>query len=281
MLDPVELPRPSRRRLIVFWLAAATFLVLVVGQRLAEEPTYFLVPITVWGGWGLSADHPDHTVHTLLVSLLYWVNIVGVGVQLRRPERQIGGAYVYGLGAFVLLAALLAIGAVPADMVPILIGVMVFSGIAFVAHPSPLGAKFRPVERPSLLLAGMVALAAIPLVVFSVDSFGIHLASGPGDEHFELGHWAFMGVYPIVAILLGGVAAAKVSGWRLPGWVAAVFVGAHGLASLIVPSASAVGTLWAGLAVGWAVAFVIAIESEARAGRAHATEPQVTAQPAI
>jgi hypothetical protein len=259
-----ELPRPSRRRLVVFWVVAVALVALLLGETLADRPTYLLIPITVWGGWGMSADVPGHSIHTLMVSLLYWAVIAGVLVQLRRPEGQIGGAWTYGVVAIVTLLVMLGLGAVPAEALPILTGVLVFAALAFLAHPSPLRAKFRPVERPSLLLAGLVAVAAVPLLFFSVDSFAIHAASGPGDEHFEFGHWAFMGIYPVVALLVGAAAAVKVSGWRLPGWIAGVLVLGHGLVSLFAPAASALSTTWSVLAIAWGIALIGAVEFEAR-----------------
>lgn len=262
-VDP-SLPKASRRRLIGFWVVAVLFLFLLLGDFLANMPGYFLVPVTVWGGWGFSAEMGAHSVHTLMVSLTLWAAVVGVAMQTRRPQQQIGAAYVYTIVGFVTLGAMLALGAVPAEAVPFLAGAMVFAVIAFVAHPSPLAAKFRPIAKPSIVLGGLMLIAAIPLIAFSVDSFGIFGASGPGDEHYDFGHWAFMGIYPIVTILLGAVAASKVSGWRVPGWTAAVLVFAHGLVSLTVPSASAIGTPWALLALAWAIAFAAAVEVEAR-----------------
>lgn len=261
-----SLARPSRRRLISFWIVAVLFLFLLFGDFLMNMPGYFLVPVTVWGGWGFSADMGQHSVHTLMVSLTLWGALAGVAVQARRPQQQIGGAYIYGIGGVVILGAMLALGAVPAEAVPFLVGALVFSVIAFVAHPSPLAAKFRPIAKPSVVLGALVLVAAVPLLIYAFgnSAFSAWFASGPGDEHYDFGHWAFMGIYPIVTILYGAVATMKVSGWRVPGWTAAVFVFGHGLVSLAVPSASALGTIWALLAMAWAVAFAAAVEMEAR-----------------
>jgi hypothetical protein len=281
MSAPIDLPRPTRRRLVVFWVVAVVLLALLLGEVLADRPLYLLVPVTVWGGWGFSGEFTAHSVHTLMVSLTYWAAIVGIAAQLRRPERQIGGAWLYAGTGVVVLGVMLALGAVPAEAVPILTAVLVFAVLAFIAHPSPLKAKFRPAEQPSIRLAGLVAIAAVPLIVFAVNSFGIHAASGPGDEHFEFGHWAFMGIYPILTIVLGAVATSKVPGWRLPGWYAAILVFAHAMVSLVVPSASALGTVWAVLAAAWAVAFVGLIEFEHRSAKGVATRPLPAPQPAV
>jgi hypothetical protein len=259
-----SLPRPTRRRLVVYWIVAVVFLFLLTGRFLAEMPAYFLVPVTVWGGWGMSAEIPTHNVHSLMLALTMWVIIFGVAVQVHRPERRIGSAYVYAIAGVVVLGSMLALGAVPAEAVPILAGAAAFSVAAFLAHPSPLAAKFRSIGSPNALLAALLGVAVIPLLAFSVDSFATHLASGPGDEHYEFGHWAFMGIYPIVAILVGAVSAVKVSGWRLAGWVAAILVASHGLVSLVAPAASALGTLWSVLAIAWGGAVAVVVELEAR-----------------
>jgi hypothetical protein len=261
-----SLPRPSRRRLISFWIIAVLFLFLLLGEFLMEMPGYFLVPVTVWGGWGFSAEMTHHSVHTFMVSLTLWAAVAGVAFQTRRPQQQIGAAYTYAIVGFVTLAAMLALGAVPSEAVPILLGAMVFAVITFVVHPSPLAAKIRRLAKPSVVLGGLVLVAAVPLLIFAFGSsaFAAWFASGPGDEHYDFGHWAFMGIYPIVTILLAAVATMKVSGWRVPGWTAAVFVFGHGLVSLVVPSASALGTIWALLAMAWGIAFAAAVEMEAR-----------------
>jgi len=85
-----------------------------------------------------------------------------------------------------------------------------------------------------------------------------------------------MGIYPIVTLLMATVATLKVSGWRLPGLFAGALVIAHGLASLVLPAASALSTLWAVLALLWGVAFVVAVEREARASVSAAASAPTT-----
>ncbi len=259
------LPTPSRRRLIVFWIVAVIFLALLLMDILQTRPWYLLVPLTVWGGWGEVGNHPSHNIHMLIVALIHWGIIGAVAVQASRPQQRIGAAWTYLILGGVTLVIALVVADLPPEVVPILIGVLVFAVIAFAVHPSPWKAKFQRVGRPSTVLAILVVVAAIPLIVFAADSFAINAASGPGDEHYEFGHWTFMGIYPIVTLLMAVVSTLKVSGWRLPGLFAGVLVIAHGLGSLVVSGASSLSTLWAVLALLWGVAFVVAVEREARA----------------
>lgn len=269
--------KPSRVRLIVFWVVAVVFLFLLLGDILQTRAWYMLVPFTIWGGWGEAGNYMHHSVHMVTVAVLHWAIIAAVAAQLVRPQQRIGAAWSYLILAGVTLAIALVVAELPPEAVPILIGVLVFAIIAFVVHPSAMSAKITPVDKQSPLLWALVAVAAIPLLVFAADQFAINAASGPGDEHWEFGHWTFMGIYPIVTILLGAVSALKFSGWRLPGWLAGIMVLFHALTSLIVPAASALSTLWAILALLWAIVFIGAIEREARR---HTTDSTTTGAPA-
>lgn len=258
-----QLPRPSTKRLVLFWIVAVVFVLLLLSDILQSRPWYLLVPITVWGGWGEVGQHPSHAIHMLMVALLHWAIIAAVLAQLSRPERRVGSAWTYLILGFVTLTIALTMAELPPEAVPILIGVLIFSVIAFVVHPAPVRAKFATVARPSRVLGLLLIVAAVPLILFALDNFALQAASGPGDEHWEFGHWTFMGIYPIVTLLIGAVAASKVSGWRLPGWIAGAMVALHGLGSLVLPGASALGTVWAIAAIVWGVGFIVAVEAEA------------------
>ncbi|MEX0868441.1 MAG: hypothetical protein WD011_02100 [Nitriliruptoraceae bacterium] len=251
----------------MFWIVAIIFVALLLSDIVQTRPWYLLVPVTVWGGWGEVGAYPSHAIHMLMVALIHWAVIAAVVAQVVRPQQRIGAAWSYVILGVVTLGIALAYANLPPEAVPILSGVLVFSLLAFIVHPSPMRAKFRSVAPPSRVLLALVVAAAVPLAMFAIDSFGTQLASGPGDEHFDFGHWTFMGIYPIVTVLIGLVAAFKVSGWRLPGWIAGVFILAHGLGSLLVTAASALRTVWAIAAVVWGVGFIIAIEAEANQAR--------------
>lgn len=55
----------------------------------------------------------------------------------------------------------LTVADLPPEIVPILMGVLVFAVVAFVVHPSPWRAKFQRVARPSLVLPSASALSSL------------------------------------------------------------------------------------------------------------------------
>jgi hypothetical protein len=151
----------------------------------------------------------------------------------------------------------------------------VIAGIAFVVHPSAWRAKFASVAPLSRPLFALVAVAAVPLVVYAVGQVGIHTSSGPHDEHYEF--WVVMAVYALLMLLFGAVAAWRVSGWRFPLWAAGLMSIALGIGSLGIAAVSHLSTVWSLLAITWGVAFIVLGEREARthvaAVRTAATSP--------
>lgn len=256
--------RPPRWRLVVFWLLMAVLLFLHFGDR--PQTLAFLV--TAFGDVGELASHE---MHMFAQGVFAWTIVAGVFGNLWRPARQVGAAWVYGLGTVLAFGLVVVFADLPADVVPILIGAIGVAVVAFIAHPSALRAKFTPVARPSTALAGLAVLAAVPLLVYAVGQIGTQLGSGPGDEHFEFGHWVIMAAVTLVPIAIAFVAAAKVSGWRVPLWTAGVMVAALGVGSLGLTAVSQFPTLWALLAILWGAAFVAVGEREARRDAAAVT----------
>ncbi len=252
--------RTPRWRLVVFWLLLLILLVLHLGER--PEQLGFVV--TAFGGYPEGAG-ATHEIHMFAQGVFAWVLVAAVLVQLRRPARQVGAAWVYGVASVLAFTMVLAMVDLPADVVGVVAAAIVIAALAFVVHPSSLRAKFSSVARPSALLFVLVAVAAVPLVVYAAGQLNIHAASGPHDEHYAFGHWVIMAVYALLAPVLAAVAAWKVSGWRFVVWVSALMVAALGVASLGIDAASQLSTLWAVLAIVWAIGFIAAGEREARA----------------
>ncbi len=130
------------------------------------------------------------------------------------------------------------------------------AGIAFVAHPSTWRAKFTSIAPPSRWLFGLVAVAAMPLVLYAIGQLDIHTSSGTHDEHYEFGHWVVMAMHaPGAAGRCGrGVEGVGLSvpvvGCRTDEHHPGIRVAWHhgGLAAVrqLVP-----------LAIGWGIAFIV------------------------
>jgi hypothetical protein len=259
-----------RWRMITFWLLMAVLLFLHAGER--PESLGWLV--AAFSGFPEGAG-ATHELHWFAISAFTWLMVAAILVNLRRPSSQVGAAWTYTLGTVLAFSVVLAMADLPPEFVPILAAAIVIAVLAFLAHPSSFRAKVTPVEPPSRPLFALVALAAVPLVLYGVGQLRVQLGSGPGDEHFEFGHWVVMGVYGLLAPALGAIAASKVSGWRFPLWASGLAVAALGVGSLGITAVSQLRTPWALLAIVWGIAFIATGEREARSRVAARSVPPV------
>jgi hypothetical protein len=258
MTSMTTTPAP-RWRLITFWVLMALLLFLHLGER--PEQLGFVV--TAFGGFPEGAG-ATHELHWFAQGVFAWLIVAAVAAQLRQPAARVGAAWVYGAGTVLAFVMILALADLPAEVVPIVAAATVIAAIAFVAHPSAWRAKFAPVARPSRALFVLVALAAVPLAVYAAGQLDIHAGSGPHDEHYEFGHWVVMAVYALLVPIFGAVAAAKVSGWRFPLWVAGLMSIALGIGSLGITAVSQLSGSWSLLAITWGAVFIGVGEREAR-----------------
>jgi hypothetical protein len=259
MNESTAAPVP-RWRTIVFYVLMAVLLFLNVGGRPESLGWLF----TAFGGFA-EGEGATHEMHWFAISAFTWIMVAAILGSLRRPASQVGAAWTWAIGSLLAFGLVLAMADLPAEVVPILSAAIAIAVLAFLAHPSPLRAKVTPVEPPSRVLFALVAVAAVPLVLYGIGQLRVQLGSGVGDEHFEFGHWVVMGVYGLLAPVLGAIAASKVAGWRFPLWASGLAVAALGAGSLGITAVSQLRTPWALLAILWGVAFIATGEREARA----------------
>ena len=267
-------PPIPRWRMITFWVLMVVLLVLYLGDR----PQQLTFIVTAFGGFPAGAG-ATHEMHWFAQGVLAWVIVAAIGIQLRRPATQIGAAWVYGLGLVLAFSMVLALADLPAEVVPIVAAAVVVAVLGFVAHPSSWRARVTSVAPPSRALFLLVALAAVPLVIYAVGQLDIHTSSGPHDEHFEFGHWVVMAAYTLLVPLYGAVAAWKVAGWRFPLWVTGLMPAALGIGSLGITAVSQLTTGWSLLAIAWGAAFIGVGELEAR--QHEPASPPAPARPSV
>lgn len=127
-----------------------------------------------------------------------------------------------------------------------------FSSILVVVELAVAAALLHPARRDmfrvriagrfSPVLAGLAAVAALPLAAYAIGQFGL---TGTGNEHALAGHYAGMIAYAVIVATLGLLASAKPIGWRVPLFSAAGLAAILGLASVLFPAhASSVGAMW-------------------------------------
>ena len=258
-MDATTTPSIPRWRMLTFWLLLVVLLFLHLGER----PQQLIYIVTAFGDLS-GGPGASHEMHFFAQGVFAWTIVAAVLAQLCRPAAQVGAAWVYGAGTVLAFSMFLALADLPADVVGIVAAAIVIAAIAFVAHPSSWRSKFASVAPPSRTLLALVAVAAVPLVVYAIGQVDIHASSGPHDEHYEFGHWIVMAVYALLPVLLGVVAAWKVSGWRFPLWAAGLMVAGLGVGSLGITAVSQLSTAWSLAAIAWGAAFIAAGELEAR-----------------
>lgn len=252
MMTSTPPPSTSRARRIAFWVALALASLFLV---IALFPAYRLIvinwlPRELW--LAVRTDHlageEVHRLHSLALSLLAWVMLLGLVSQVRRPVRKV--------------AALLASLAVPVAIAvsEMLAGTYTVGGTApffvllllvIVLHP----AAREVVRRPEwdLAMLGLVVVAAVPWVAYAVSmgEAAHHVAPG-----FELNHMTFMGAIALATPLWGAIGASKHAGWQYPAGACVVATACVGLQSAIYTDAlSAPSPPWAAAALGWCVAY--------------------------
>ena len=226
----------------------------------------------------------SHQVHELCFGALFAMTFVGLLSQLRNPERKIAGMFQVMLPIFITVPLTLIVNQFIDPTIPVF---LVLPLVLLWLHPAR-----TPDWRPSVVLVVLAGIAAVPLIVFAVDQLatGIRAASTGGDilremdpdatereivreleaagipraeriEVLHFGHWVGMGGFALSIVGISVLGALRPRGWRLLIWSAAAALSVYALASLRYPSdASALSGLWAGLALAWAVLFVMMAE---------------------
>lgn len=199
------------------------------------------------------AEIAPHRSHFMSVGIVAWAAVLGLLVQLRRPERRVApllqllvvvvsGAVVYGLSG-TAGEWLVEEGTI---LAPVLLLVFL--------HPRARQLLRRPgFDRP---LAGLATVAAVPWAVYLVVNARLQLLDAAGDPHADMEHWATAALMAIVIVACAFLGASDHAGWRLPAWTAAAAATIFGAHSLVFPGlASGLSTFWAVAAIAWGVAF--------------------------
>jgi hypothetical protein len=256
----------SRARRIAFRvLAVLTSLLVTMLMIIAVTEV-----VLMWLPWDtlmsliddLPAGDEMHRGHFNIVGIVGWALVLGVVVQLRKPERRVApilqavgivvtSAVVYGLSGTV--------GEWLAEEVTLLVPVLLLA----VLHPQARDLIRMPgMDRT---MVGLVGVAAVPWLVFAVDHALLQWRNVAGDAHAALEHWATAALLGVVILWCGLLGSSDHPGWRLPAWIAALASIEYGLHSVVFPDvASAASTFWAVGAILWGAAFAVATFARSR-----------------
>ncbi|WP_458206691.1 hypothetical protein [Haladaptatus sp. NG-SE-30] len=205
-------------------------------------------------GW-FDTNPGVHHLHELIFVTMLWSVLIGLVMQIYKPEKRVAAMQQALLVNIVITGANVLTGFFfpPA----LLLGGLLVTAVLL--HPAGRDVlRVRTAGSVSPLLVGMVALAGIPLAVYAANQY---LLQASGNVHAQLGHYADMVTYTGLILLLGLLAGLQPTGWRVPLWSAAGLAVVLGLSSAVYPTLpSSAGLLWGGLAILWGIGFIVAGE---------------------
>lgn len=251
-------PTWGKARRITFYFAVGLTL-----AALAAFPPLLAGPVVAW----LDGDTIDslfgdeglaiHRVHIEGATLLFWLMIVAMISQFRRPESSTAPLLAAAAAWIVFLPIELTH---LVDPFSITLAVLLVAVVAL--HP-----RRWPVERVSwrtgpLALAGM---ATLPALVYAVQEVRLQLTEPAADPHVEGSHYALMAVLALGLALSALLGATDIPGHRISAWTAGIITIVLGVFFIgHTDDASSVATGWGVAMIVWAVAY---LSAETRAPR--------------
>lgn len=248
--------KPQKRSLIPTVRKGAFYVALLIA---AVMTVLFLPDLLMLLGLGWTASVGSelgiHRLHDMGIATVIAVFLLGLFAQAYRPTGRVASMW----GAF-LTILVVSIGTVgygvgrPEEVLSFLL----LAGIALIAHPAGRGILRRGDSFSPALLA-LVVIAAVPLVAFMVNQFG--LSANTLDPHASEGHYVMMAGLAFAPLAYGAFAAVGFVGWRLASWLAAIPMAYYGLMSVsFTAQAGSTGIMWGMAAIVWALAFVAVAE---------------------
>lgn len=210
----------------------------------------------VYTGW--FQDFGVHQVHDQLLFTFLWIAlVVPFALLLYHPTDRVNTVL-----APVLFAVPWVVMAVVVDSPILMLGVIfaVFGLLALALHPAGRSVlAFDRVESVDRALAGLFAVAAVPLAVYGgLELFKQFTAT---DDHALFVHFGSMALAAFFVVVMGGLAVLRDRDWRFAAWSAGLTAAFLGVISVAYPTIeSSLGLVVGGLLVLWAVAFVAAVE---------------------
>lgn len=221
----------SRGRRIGFWIAMGISLVLVV-FGLAEILFYGVV------GWlddsTIEQFFPGdaiHRFHGLGHSLVTWLLLASVAVQLWRPERRYAPA-IYSLITLCIYTLM--------DIFSGMFDPLEAVGIAALAfmvwlHPGRDTGSVKPIRLRAVVSGAPLAVGGVVIAVMGLVE---QVSSPAGEPHAAIGHYGDMAALALTIATGALIGATSLAGWRVVAWLtsfAAIYIG---VASIVYPGSS-------------------------------------------
>lgn len=256
----------SNARRIAFrtlaWLTSLE-VVLLLGVGLLEVGFMWLPDATVVSMFDdVGAAELVHRGHFNSIGIVAWALVPAVLVQLRRPEQRVA-AMLQAVGIVLAGAVLYGLSGSLTDWLLEEVTLLVPVLLLAVLHPRARDLVRRP--RLDRRMTSVVALAAVPWLMFAAAQAQTQWRDVAGDPHAQMEHWATSALMAVVIVLTGLIGSTDHPGWRLPAWIAALASIDYGLHSLAFPDvASNASTPWAIAAIVWGCAYAAAVVHRSR-----------------
>ncbi|HZD24153.1 MAG TPA: hypothetical protein VE569_12250 [Acidimicrobiia bacterium] len=194
-----------------------------------------------------------HLTHGVGTSLVLWTVTIGVGLQLRRPERWLSPLWV----AAFYIAVAASIAALAGVFEPIYwVPFLVLVGLALVLHPTRT-APLKIAHRPAALIA---ATGSVPLLAYAYGQLTLQFGSIATDPHVAGDHYATMAMLAIIIVVGSWLGSTQVPGRTMTALIAGGSAVLLGVASLVRPDqVSAFTPAWAIAATVWGVAYLVVV----------------------
>lgn len=272
-------PKGRTRSFYLITGATSALMAAMLGFSLAFPVLTWLPDSVVLELFDVEQDALAHRLHELIIGVLGWMLLLGVVLQLHKPERK--------------LALLLQAATIPVvlSVIEIITGNFVVAETALVLIPLLAVGLLHPRAR-NLFRTGplhpvttsLAAIAAVPWAVFSASQVQLQQLAAAGDAHAAAGHWGLMAAFAALMPLWALIGASASPGWRVTGsltGLAALFFGLHSL--LFPESASAAHPGWAMAAIAWGAIYGAAVwrrdGTAAATGGAHAATTTARSTP--
>lgn len=240
------------RRFALRAVAAATLLaVLALLGPILLLAVAFWAPISTLGTIFPEEELRLHLIHGVGVSLALWTVVIGVGLQLRRPERSVSPLWVAAF--YIAVGASLA--ALSGAFEPIFwIPFLVLVGLVLVLHPART-ASLRVAHRPLAILA---AVGSVPLMVYGYNQLVLQLGGVVDDPHVAGVHYSTMALLAVIILIGTWLGSTDVPGAHVTALIAAGSMVLFGVASLLnSDQVSSLPAFWASAATVWGAAYLV------------------------
>jgi hypothetical protein len=248
IMTATTLPVVSRKRRVAFHIVVGVISLLLIAF------TGVLAPILpgVIIGWFDPEIFGIHQLHEMNSGALSWLILAGMLLLLHKPERKVAALQMANLVFIVSIVVSLVAGTF---FPPILLFLVLTAAAAWLHPKRQEMLRFGRPGHPELL--ALVALAAVPLIIFAVNQIDLQRLGAAGDPHAEFGHYGAMANVAVTLLFVGLLASFKTAGWRIPAWGASFVAVVFGRTSVVFPEqASSVGLLWGSLAIVWGLLFI-------------------------